>query len=174
MMATTFRRARATRRAKPEKRYGSIGGKARFVMFVQSAPTAPTMSHPSPEATASESRRLRILLVEDEASVRTIITAYLAERHQVETASSGAEGLRRFQTGVWDVVLCNGKLGDMNGVELATALKAISPGTPIILVTGSAYSLPKEAEDTSLFAGRLDKPFGRENLQAAIAAACSH
>src|SRR5687768_9234078 len=132
------------------------------------------MSHHSSESTASESRRLKILLVEDEATVRTIITAYLAKLHEVETAESGTEGLRRFKTGVWDVVLCNGKLGDMNGVELATAMKAINPATPIILVTGSTYALPKEPEGPSLFAGRVEKPFGRETLQAAIAAACSH
>ena len=52
-------------------------------------------------------------------------------------------------------------------------MKAIRPETPIILVTGSAYSLPAVPDDTSLFAGRMEKPFGREALQAAIAAACS-
>ena len=117
--------------------------------------------------------RLKVLVVEDEANVRTIISAYLQKLHDVETAENGAQGLERFKAGSWDVVLCDGKLGDMNGFELATSIRAINPATPIILVTGSAYSLPTMPEGESLFAARLEKPFGREALQAAIAAACA-
>jgi hypothetical protein len=51
-------------------------------------------------------RRLRILLVEDEAPVRTVITHQLgSEGHTVDSAGNGREGLETFMAGWFDLVI---------------------------------------------------------------------
>lgn len=117
-------------------------------------------------------RRLKILVVDDEASVRTVIAAYLKKHHEVHTANSGVDGLAQFRAGTWDLVLSDGKLGDMSGLDLAAAIKETHPKTAVILVTGSDYFLPKLTDQPSPFDGVLEKPFGSEALYAAIAAVC--
>lgn len=117
------------------------------------------------------SERLRVLLVEDEASVRAVIAAFLKTEHDVQTAENGVLGLERFRAGSWDVVLCDGSLGDMSGVELAAAMKEISPATPIILISGADFSQPALSVGETPFTSQLQKPFGPNGLKAAITAA---
>ncbi len=57
--------------------------------------------------------------------------------------------------------------GEYNGVELARKIRKLSPGTPVILVTGF-LELVKKGNDPIPFP-ILEKPFGRDALIAALA-----
>lgn len=110
---------------------------------------------------------LDILVVEDEAGVRNTIVDLLGTLgHRVRAAASGAEALRLFAEAprvdllLTDLALQNG----MDGVELATTLRAMRPDLPVVIATGYAGAA---AIDLPL----LMKPFGPEDLEAAIARA---
>ena len=96
----------------------------------------------APEATASTVMRpLRVLLVEEDAGVREVVSEYLRrDRHEVSTAVTGREGLAKFEAGAFDLVVADLALGELNGERLAAAIKARMPATPVILLTGFADS----------------------------------
>ena len=88
---------------------------------------------------AAPSRPLRVLLVEDEPQVCDIEAEYLrGDGHFVETALDGSQGLKRFKAGHFDVVVADRAMPEMNGDQMTEAIKQISPGTPVLLVTGFA------------------------------------
>ena len=90
-------------------------------------------------------RALRVLVVDDEPQVRELLTAALThEGHSVEVANEGAEGLRRFTTGTFDLVITDKAMPVMSGDQMASAIKEVAPKMPIILLTGFAQFLDLE------------------------------
>jgi PAS domain S-box-containing protein len=88
---------------------------------------------------AAPSHPLRVLLVEDEPQVCDIEAEYLrGDGHFVETAADGSEGLERFKAGHFDVVVADRAIPEMSGDQMTEAIKQISPGTPVVMVTGFA------------------------------------
>ena len=135
----------------------------------------PGSSHlPSPKATERRATKsLRILVVDDEATAREIISVYLKKAgHEVHVAETGTAGLAEAEQKKWDLVLTDGKLGDMTGRELALAIKGINPHLPVILVTGSQAPPQQGTVPGSPFDAILEKPFRREALHSVIATVC--
>ena len=128
----------------------------------------------SAASSATSGRRsLRILVVDDEPSVRSVITAHLHdEGHRVETAEDGVRGLERYVGESWDLVLTDRVMPGMSGDELATAIKRINPKTPVVLVTAFADRPPDPEGQRSPFDLVIRKPFTRDTLRAAIALVC--
>jgi PAS domain S-box-containing protein len=84
-------------------------------------------------------RPLRVLLVEDDPQVCDIQAEYLrGDGHFVETAADGSQGLKQFRAGHFDVVIADRAMPGMNGDQMTEAIKSISPGMPVLLVTGFA------------------------------------
>jgi len=82
---------------------------------------------------------LRLLYVEDEDEVRDLLSRFLGRRvGNLEVATNGKEGLERFLAGEYDVVVTDIKMPEMDGLEMATRIKATGQSVPIIVVT--AYS----------------------------------
>lgn len=101
--------------------------------------------------------------------IREVLVAYLKEQgHYAESAINGAEGLDKYQQGLWDVVLTDGLMPDMNGKELAVAIKAINPKTPVFLVSGSADLLHKAGDHESPIDLVIRKPFTRQTVTEAL------
>jgi signal transduction histidine kinase len=115
-------------------------------------------------------RSLRVLVVDDEAPVRELLSAALAEDgHQVEVADQGVEGLRRFMAGKFDLVVTDKAMPGMSGDQMATAIKQVAPHTPIILLTGFGQFLDKEKlPSVDVLA---PKPIGVVALRDAVARA---
>ena len=84
--------------------------------------------------------RVRVLLVEDDASNRVTLTALLEdERFGVDEADSLAEARGLIAAGkTWDCVLLDLQLGDGRGTELVPCLRASAPGARIVLMSGAA------------------------------------
>ena len=83
---------------------------------------------------AKPDRPLRVLLVEDDARVREVVGEYLRrDQHEVCVAESAREGLEKFDAGRFDLVVTDLALEEMNGEQLAAAIKgraAKCPGDP--------------------------------------------
>ena len=108
----------------------------------------------------------RILLVEDDPTAReSIKLLLLIDRHEVTEAANGQEALAKFCPGRYDVVVIDYFMPNMQGGQLAEALKQIDPAQPILMVTAYAEKLV----DTHLLVDAiLAKPLGIDELRQGI------
>jgi len=143
------------------------GRGARFAFTLPAAASAT----PAKVAPALKpARPLRILAVDDHP-VQTELLAYAlgGERHIVETASNGRDAIELFDSEYFDLVITDQAMPGMSGDQLAAAIKAREPGTPVIMLTGLGR-ISEEEEDVSEFVDLLlAKPASIKDLQAAIA-----
>ena len=80
----------------------------------------------------------KILMIEDEPGLRRSVAAYLEDSgYVVLQAANGREGLEVFTAQQPDLVLTDLRMPEMNGVEVVTRVRALSPGTPVIVLTGT-------------------------------------
>ena len=120
--------------------------------------------------TAAPYRPLRVLLVEDEPQVCDIEAEYLrGNGHTVETAADGCQGLKLFKAGHFDVVVADRAMPGMNGDQMTEAIKQISPGIPVLLVTGFADMIIDSSEAKYRPDMILRKPITQMALRQAIA-----
>jgi len=116
--------------------------------------------------------KFKILIIDDERSIRDIFTLLLQEKgYLTESASNGQDGLdkiRRFQP---DVLLLDMNLPDMSGMEVLSRLQEGGAKCQIIIIT--AYGTIKSAvEATKLGAyAYLEKPVDNEELLLMISRA---
>ncbi len=82
----------------------------------------------------------------------------------VTEAKSGEEAIATFQINPFDLVIVDRTLVRMSGTELAAAIKAIKPQTPIIMVTGGGEEIEKPPHVDVL----LHRPVTIADLQKAI------
>ena len=97
--------------------------------------------------------RPRILIVDDDQSIRATVKALLEDQgYDVEEATTGKEAIRKTQEGTYNLALLDIRLPDMEGVELLKLMKGHIPKMRKIMVTGypsiqnAAESLNKEAD----------------------------
>ena len=81
----------------------------------------------------------RILVIDDEKPIRNTLKEILEyEDHQVETASDGIEGLEKATEDKYDIILCDIKMPQMDGVEVVEKMMDICPDVPVIMISGHA------------------------------------
>ena len=81
----------------------------------------------------------KILIIEDEAAIRRVLTKILSEEndtYSVEEAEDGAKGLEKIKNNDYDLVLCDIKMPKMDGVEVLEAVKKIKPEIPMVMISG--------------------------------------
>ena len=107
----------------------------------------------------------RLLIVDDEASIRDMLAFFFHKRgFEVMTASNFTEGQASALRSTPDLVLCDIKMPDGNGLDLLKKIKSESPKTPVIMITAHT-STPDAIEAMKL--GAVDyiaKPFNIEEL----------
>jgi two-component system, NtrC family, nitrogen regulation response regulator NtrX len=81
----------------------------------------------------------RILIIEDEASIRRVLVKILTEenaQYQVFEAEDGLIGTEMIKKEDFDLVLCDIKMPKMDGVEVLEAVKKIKPEIPMVMISG--------------------------------------
>ncbi len=80
---------------------------------------------------------LRILVVDDEASVRELLRRGLSQmgKFSVEVASNGLQAIEKIEKDIFDLVLTDLKMPEMDGIELLKALKGTRPEMIVIIMT---------------------------------------
>ena len=129
--------------------------------------TTGSVARPVAEETAPPVPRLCVLVVDDDSLVLTSTCLLLEDLgHRVVSATSGAQALEVFDAeAAIDLVITDMAMPQMNGAQLAQAIRTKKPYLPIILATGYAERL--EGFATRL--PRLSKPFTQLNLVEIIA-----
>ncbi len=109
----------------------------------------------------------RILVAEDEASLRDLIQRALASAgHDVAVAADGADALDLIsrRTEPFDLLLADIKMPVMDGIALALAVARDTPGLPVLLMTGYADQRERAHGLEALIQGVIQKPFTIEEL----------
>ena len=112
---------------------------------------------------------LNILIVDDEPRVLELLPPLL-EPHHVETANRSAEGLERVRHGGFDIVISDWIMAEVSGLELASEVKATSPETVVILMTGWDFK-SVDGDPETVVDLVLRKPFDQEAVEQVMAAA---
>ena len=112
----------------------------------------------------------RVLVVDDDAMIREVITAYLSEDgYAVEVAVNGRDGLEKFCAGDFHMVLTDRQMPEMEGDELAREVKKRKPAVPVILLSGHGDAMIAGGEKPEGVDLVLGKPFTMAGLQTALA-----
>jgi CheY-like chemotaxis protein len=118
---------------------------------------------------------LRILLVDDDPILlRSLRDILVADGHTIVTADGGPKGLEAFRDAEqggqpFSVLITDLGMPHMDGRRLATAVKAIKPDTPIILLTGWGHRMLAETDRPENVDRVLSKPPSVARLRSALA-----
>jgi CheY-like chemotaxis protein len=83
-----------------------------------------------------EQEHSRILVVDDDAAMREMLTVGLTTEHiEVESAADAAQALERVDSGEIDVVVTDLRMPQVSGLELCAAIVRQSPALPVIVLT---------------------------------------
>ena len=113
---------------------------------------------------------VKLLFIDDEDIVlRSSRRIFAGAGHEIETASSGDEGLAMAMAKDYDIVVTDLKMPGLGGMDVLKALRKDRPRTTVIIFTG--YSSVETARE-ALKAGAFDyvpKPFTPEELRSVVA-----
>ena len=125
----------------------------------------------APRPTAGNSRP-RVLVVDDEASIRDLLSKTLAlAEYDVDVAPDGRSALERMRMYPYDLLIADLKMPGMDGLTVIREAKRYKADLPVIIITGfSTESSAIEAVNLGV-AGYLTKPFRVPQVLAAAAKA---
>jgi len=113
-----------------------------------------------------------VLIIDDEAGIRESLETLLEmEGYDVETASTGEQGLNRLGQRTFDLILLDLALPDRNGLDILAELRVQDPGVSVIMIT--AYGTVENAV-RAMQSGAVNfvqKPWDNEKLLADVRAA---
>jgi excisionase family DNA binding protein len=131
----------------------------------------PAAPPPAP-VRAAGSQRPRVLVVDDEASIRDLLAKTLAlAEYDVDVAPDGRSALERMRMYPYDLLIADLKMPGMDGLTVIREAKRYKGDLPVIIITGfSTESSAIEAVNLGV-AGYLTKPFRVPQVLAAAAKA---
>ena len=111
----------------------------------------------------------RILVVDDEESIRMMLRAVLEEEgYEIIEAADGPEAVKAVEQNPLDLILLDIRMTTMDGIETLTEIRKISPFVPVLMMT--AYATVKTAVE-ALKAGAFEylaKPLDIEELKILV------
>ncbi len=114
-----------------------------------------------------QTRRLRILLCEDEWLIRASVADMLALRgYEVIETGDATQARGAFEKHPVDLLLTDVGLPGQSGVDLARTLRELSPGLPVLFATGRGDMEDIESDPRT---GFMRKPYSMDELERAIA-----
>jgi excisionase family DNA binding protein len=126
----------------------------------------------APARPATGAARPRVLVVDDEASIRDLLSKTLAlAEYDVDVAPDGRSALERMRMYPYDLLIADLKMPGMDGLTVIREAKRYKADLPVIIITGfSTESSAIEAVNLGV-AGYLTKPFRVPQVLAAAAKA---
>jgi signal transduction histidine kinase len=153
----------------------SVQGRGTTIRLVFPVPASPAAESAASTAPYVVPARLRILVVDDDPllikSLRDILES---DGHVVTAASGGREGIEMFRQTrereePFDAVITDLGMPYVNGRQVASEIKNLSPTTPIILLTGWGQRLVAEGDTPPHIDRVLNKPPRLRELRDALA-----
>jgi signal transduction histidine kinase/ActR/RegA family two-component response regulator len=120
---------------------------------------------PVPEVPEKEVASARILVIDDEDSVRDILSRMLkAKGHEVVAVPDGQQGIDQFRSERFDLVFTDLGMPRVSGWEVGKAVKKINPSVPVAMITGWGMELNREKMSENGIDMMISKPFNLEQL----------
>jgi PAS domain S-box-containing protein len=116
-------------------------------------------------------RRGRILVVDDEAMIGTLLRRLLSREHDVETLTRGQEAVAQIAAGKrFDLVLCDLMMPQMTGMDVYEAVKSLEPeqAERMVFLTGGAFTARARSFIDSVPNQFLEKPVQVQQLKTLI------
>jgi two-component system, NtrC family, response regulator AtoC len=111
----------------------------------------------------------RVLVIDDEASMRFTLEAVLGDAgHEVEAADGGAAGIAAFEARGADVVLTDLAMPEVDGMKVLSTLRAQDPGVPVMMLTAHGSERVAVAAMKAGAFDYLPKPFDPDELALAV------
>jgi PAS domain S-box-containing protein len=122
------------------------------------------------ELLASALPKSRILLVEDEATLREHLAQALSDDYVVDTAGDGREALRAVMQALPDLIVTDIVMPDIDGIELLKALRSTrrTQMVPVLLISGRAIDEQRIDGFKQGADAYLAKPYTERELRACI------
>src|SRR6186713_2830515 len=96
----------------------------------------------------------RILIADDDHDICLLLSRFLTKNgYEVTQAHTGRSALNQIQDKKFDLILCDFRLGDLDGLEMLAGFNEVAPEVPVIIITG--YSDIKTAVNV-IKAGAFD------------------
>ena len=106
------------------------------------------------------SSRHRVLIVDDEESMRSLMLTLLAQKgHQCETSVNGLEALDKISKTEFDAVITDIVMPEMDGISLTRELSKRFQGLPVMIITGYTDEYSAETAMASGAREFIKKPF---------------
>ena len=119
-------------------------------------------------------RREKVLIVDDDTSVREFIADVLRDEYACTAVASADEALAHCREGEYDLVLSDILMNGMGGLDLVPRILALAPDTAVVMISGLHTA---ESAIQALRAGAFDyvvKPFDVCHFEAAVRRALEH
>ena len=112
---------------------------------------------------------IRILVVDDEASQRELVSGYLKKQgYQVVAAAGGQEALEIFRREPVELILTDQRMPDLSGLDLLKAVRSLNPETQVIIMTAYGNVETAVAAMRDGAADYLTKPLNLDELRQKI------
>jgi excisionase family DNA binding protein len=134
--------------------------------------SAPAPGQATPPSSRQPPDRPRILVVDDESSIRDLLSKTLAlAEYDVDTAPDGRSALERLRLYPYDLLIADLKMPGIDGLSVIREAKRLKSTLPVIIITGySSETAAIEAVNLGV-SGYLTKPFRVPQVLAAAAKA---
>ncbi|MHB8054475.1 MAG: response regulator [Candidatus Aminicenantales bacterium] len=110
----------------------------------------------------------KIIVVDDEESIRKTFFLILSKTYKVHLAKDGAEALARYKNAAVDLIIADYRLPDMNGVELVEALRRAGYGGEVILISAFADLIEPDVLSRLKISHFFAKPLDLDALNRSI------
>ena len=123
---------------------------------------------------AENKTKPRLLIVDDEAEVRSVLNDLLGDIYQCSQAPSAEDALAQLRERDYQLVISDITMSGMSGLEMIPHVKVISPDTVIVMISGMQTI---ESAINALRLGAFDylmKPFDLRQAEAAVTRALEH
>jgi PAS domain S-box-containing protein len=158
----------------------SLGGKISFesmsghgTVFRVLLPASKTPSEPATRKPAepTATRRGRLLVIDDDASVTRAVRRLLRQEHDVTVADAAGPVLEALAAGQrFDAILCDLMMPQISGMAFFAALQRIDPDQArrVVFLTGGAFTPTARQFLVSVANSSLEKPLDPHDLRAAV------
>ncbi len=148
-----------------------LGTGTRFIIRLPRADLSASPPSPVPEASPAPKRAGRLLLIDDDPSLRAALKHCLADHDLVEVESGEAAIELLSEDQGFDVILCDMMMPNLSGMDLHRWLQGRHPGlaSKVVFITGGAFTSSTRAYLRQVDNQRLEKPIETERLRQIVA-----
>jgi DNA-binding response OmpR family regulator len=104
--------------------------------------------------------RHRILLVDDDVSIRALVTEVLEQAgYEVEASVDGARGLEALQAKDYDLLVTDNQMPNLTGIQMVKALRGLGATLPVIMASGTVLTEEVNHHPSFAISAILLKPY---------------